>query len=561
MPDARRPTIQTDVFSHGEGSMERPGNPTRRPPDGGSGKFGRMFPQLDHLEVDERALIELGLAMNEGAASTDPDGDNAGVAAGFTYLGQFIDHDITFDPTSLKERRVDPLALENFRTPALDLDSVYGGGRAVQPYLYCRRPDDTDLFEIGQTVPWKVRGDRTLRALPPFPNDLPRARSGLAIIADPRNDENLIVAQLHLAMLKLHNRVVAGIRRDEIDVKDIPGESVFDRARRLVVWHYQWVVVHDFLGRLIDRDVLRAELTSETTIYDDATYPFIPVEFSMAAYRFGHSMVREAYDFNRVFGFGPDAVTPATLSLLFRFSGRSGSRSGDGTDPVPIPSDWIIDWRRFFDFGRLLDGAPRPTLSRRLDPLLAPTLFRLVNVGNPASDDPADRSAALPVRNLVRGQRAGLPSGQSVAAHYGIRPLGPGHLGDDSPAGRVLRAHGLLEQTPLWFYVLKEAEVLGGGQMLGPVGGRIVAQVFAGLLRNDPDSYLSAPDGWQTTLFPDADITMPRLLQLAGDVNPLGDRPLVGPGGNRPFAIPQTARPVVAVQGAGYANVLARRRP
>ena len=91
------------------------------------GKFGRMFPKLEPLIIDDDPLFELGTAMKD-AAPTDTAGDNPDIPGGFTYLGQFVDHDITLDLTPLDQQTADPLATQNFRTPALDLDSLYGPG-------------------------------------------------------------------------------------------------------------------------------------------------------------------------------------------------------------------------------------------------------------------------------------------------------------------------------------------------------------------------------------------------------------------------------------------------
>ena len=145
------------------------------------------------------------------------------------------------------------------------------------------------------------------------------------MIGDPRNDENLIVAQTHLAFLKFHNRVMdtlpqgAGNSGDE--------DRPFGRARRTVRWHYQWLVLNDFLPRVLDRAVLNDIRNNGRRFYDfDAApfggRPFMPLEFSVAAYRLGHSMVRETYDYNRTFnGLGPPALSDATLGLLFAFTG------------------------------------------------------------------------------------------------------------------------------------------------------------------------------------------------------------------------------------------------
>ncbi|MGE3912836.1 MAG: heme peroxidase family protein [Chloroflexota bacterium] len=500
------------------GHLPRRGEYLDRGAPATSGKFGRMF-DLPPCEPSDRALVELSKVMFESAdEATSTEGDNSAVPAGYTYLGQFIDHDITFDPTSLQEQRIDPNALENFRTPALDLDSVYGGGPGVQPFLYRRAPDDTDLFEIGQTAPSKSGGDQSVRALPPLPHDLPRTAHGLALIADPRNDENLIVAQLHLAMLRFHNQIVRSFKNGSLPREYPFSMSVFDEARQTVVWHYQWVVVNDFLRRIVDDRVLDEELRRTETIYDGVQYPYMPVEFSMAAYRLGHSMVRDVYDYNRVFR--PGGVAPATLGLLFRFSGRSGARRSADPEPTPIPTDWVIDWERFFQF----PGKPAPNLSRKLNAKLAPTLGQIPNVGNPHSPDPVEQAGNLALRNLFRGRRAGLPSGQTVAKHYGVNGLHPDQIGDNSPDGKVARANNLHLDTPLWYYVLKEADVMGKGKHLGPVGSRIVASVIVGLLKRDPLSYLNRRTPWQPTL-PTAgqphQLKMSDLLAFAGAVNPL----------------------------------------
>ena len=167
------------------------------------GKFGRMFPSLRPLSASVESLTELGQAMLDNNTE-DSAGDNVSVPAGYTYLGQFIDHDITLDTTALQEILVDPLAVRNFRTPMLDLDSLYGSGPEVQPYLYDLA--DSELFLIGLTNESSGGGDPDVPTK--LPNDLPRVPSTLAVIGDPRNDENLIVAQLHLAFLKFHNKIV-----------------------------------------------------------------------------------------------------------------------------------------------------------------------------------------------------------------------------------------------------------------------------------------------------------------------------------------------------------------
>lgn len=482
-----------------------------------TGKFGRMFPSLQPLEPPEESLRQLAAAMVD-ANPNSRDGDNPDVPAGYTYLGQFIDHDITFDTTSLQETRIDPLAVVNFRSPMLDLDCVYGAGPVAQPYLYQRatptNPGAGFLFEIGRTQ--RGGGDPSID--PDKPNDLPRGPNKFALIGDPRNDENLIVQQLHLAFLKFHNKVVAGMHDGTIPRDSPLRKSVFEEARDLVIWHYQWIVLNDFLPRLIDKKVLKDVRNNGRDFYrfEDHDHPYLPVEFSGAAYRLGHSMVREEYDYNRVFSLPPQGGLPSgSLRLLFNFTGLSG----DG-NAVPTPSDWIIDWRRFFDL-----GDREPGLSRKLDPFTAPMLANIPAVPKPFS---------LPERNLIRGLRLRLPPGQSIARFMGLTPLAPNEVAS-GPDGAVAKEHNLHVESPLWYYVLKEAQIQGNGRHLGEVGSRILAEVFVGLLEADSSSFLVRRPTWTPTLGKTEGVFgMADLIQFVGDVNPIGDAPTPPPGGSGP---------------------------
>ncbi|MBV6625783.1 MAG: peroxidase [Rivularia sp. (in: Bacteria)] len=466
-----------------------------------TGKFGRMFPRLRAFTPSIGSLTELGEAMND-VDSDSVEGDNKHVPAGYTYLGQFIDHDITFDTTALQEVLVDPLAVRNFRTPRLDLDSVYGGGPKTQRYLYQVR--ENDLFLIGKTNSQPGGGDASIPT--ELPNDLPRASSKLAIIGDPRNDENLIVAQTHLAFLKFHNKVVKGIKDGSIQPLSSTDKSVFEQARELVIWHYQWIVLNDFLTRIIDVSQLEIALHKGRKFFRFREEPFIPVEFSVAAYRLGHSMIRANYDFNRVFTPRPGGVTPASLQLLFQFTAESGNS-------VPIPSDWIIDWRRFFEID---DNVP-VNFSRKLDPFLVEPLKMIPNIPEPRS---------LAVRNLLRSRSLGLPSGQSVARFMRFKPLSKAEIctGTD---GLVAEKHNFHIESPLWYYILKEAQIQQQGNRLGQVGSRILAEVFVGLLKADSSSFLACNPNWQPTLPAKnpGTFTMSDLLNFVGDINPIGSGP------------------------------------
>ena len=472
---------------------------------GPSGKFGQMFPKLAPLRSSDDALDELSRVMLDTKPSSQ-DGDNTHIPVGYTYLGQFIDHDISFDPTSLQETLIDPQALRNFRTPQLDLDSLYGAGPVGQPYLYQRDPGPrritSDLFLIGKTNTKPGKLDPTLRTELPF--DLPRGPEGVALIGDPRNDQHLIIAQMHLAFLRFHNQVV------KKPPYHIPPALRFETVRKLVMWHYQWIVLKDFLPWLLDQSQLDRVLTDGPQFYRPAGESFIPVEFSAAAYRFGHSMVREDYDYNRVFTSRRGGKEPATLKALFNFTGFFG----DGQS-TPIPSDRIIDWRRFFK----LDARVEVGFSRKIDPFLAPQLHTL-----PKVPEKIPMVQSLARRNLQRGQRLSLPSGQNVAQALRLPALKPEEIGR-GPDGQVAKKHGFDVETPLWYYILKEAQVRGESQRLGPVGSRIVAEVFVGLLERDSESFLACNPQWKPIL-PSKQkdhFTMEDLLRFIGDLNPIDD--------------------------------------
>ena len=478
----------------------------------GPSRFGKMFQDLEPFRPSDDALIDLGRAMIE-TRPTDPAGNNSNIPAGFTYLGQFIDHDITRDNTEGFPPLENPELIEQGRRITLELDSLYGQGPRRNPDLYEPGfPRQRAVFRLGSTTPVKGFGpaldrDFVLR------NDLPRMSGRIAILGDDRNDENTIVAQTHVAFLKFHNRVIDRVIQGE-DEDDRRGTR-FSRAKRRVAWHYQWLVLNDFLPNLVDPNVLEDIKANGRSFYkfDRDPFdgePFMPLEFSAAAYRLGHSMVREQYNFNSVFSDPlqvPGAVTPATLELLFQFTGKGGMR-GEPT----LPTNWVIDWRRFFP----VDDPALMDFTRRLDTRLAPKLHQLPNIkpGQPTS---------LPARNLLRGSRVGLPAAQDIAEAMNVQALTPDQIasGDDS---EILREHGFHERTPLWYYILKEAEVQGDGQQLGEIGSRIVGEVFLGLLEGDPNSFLSKRPDWTPTLpsTTPGDFRMVDLLRLVNEINPIG---------------------------------------
>ncbi len=480
------------------------------------GLFGRMFPGLPAHTATDAALEELADAMLDQNPA-----DNPNVPAGFTYLGQFIDHDITLDLTSLGEKVSDPNSKVNFRSPALDLDSIYGLGPGGTPHLYER---DAVSLHIGQKLLLGTARQSPKIVVPGVVPDLPdhdlprNPLTGMAIIGDPRNDENLLVAQTHVAIMRFHNKVVDKLRAD-----GVPSHEVFERARNLVTWHYQWIVLHEFLEKLTGEiGIARRIMHEGRKFYRFRQFPFMPVEFAVAAYRLGHSMVRQVYSHN--FVFRPGGATPATLGLLFGFTAKSGQIVGSlqppGT-PLPqpvLPSNWVIDWRRFFDFGTP-PGTPNfeLNLAQTLDPFIVPALHTL------PGETPATPQSKLPFRNLKRGVMMALPSGQSIANHMGIPALKPADFGT-GPDGVVAKKHGFDKSTPLWYYILKEAEVKGGRQHLGRLGATIVAEVFVGLVQGSKNSYLSANPAFSPTLGAvSGKFTMVDLITFADTINPIGN--------------------------------------
>lgn len=384
--------------------------------------FGRLLaPEANQPE--EAKLQALATAMNENGDMSNPD---AGMPVGFVFLGQFIDHDLTLDArTTLGETPAPGAPVVNFRTPRLELDSVYLHGQGVSSFLY----DGSHRLIVGT--------DENA-------GDLPRTKASVAIIGDPRNDENLFVSQIHGLFLRLHNRYM-----DELTGGgDATGEH-FEEARRRCRHLYQRIIIDDYLPRIVDAATLGPLVESFWNgglagPVDWAAAPDMPFEFSAAAFRFGHSQVRDFYQINETEAAG-----------LFETGGFQ-----------PVPPERNLDWRLFFDL-----GGDDVQFARPIDTKLSSVLLNLPH--RVAEDGPV----SLPERNLVRGQLTfELPFGEDVATAWGFKPI------DRHP----LVAGANLEKTPLWFYTLAEAEALGG--KLGPVGGTIVAGTLLNAMLRDQSS-------------------------------------------------------------------------
>ncbi len=450
--------------------------------------FGYMFPEL---QLDDANLLEDSATTEEnlrrlGRVMRDPGEttiEGIPVPAIHTFFGQFVDHELTLERGSAdillsapRVLRLDEIQTKivNSRSPDLDLDSVYGPD--IDGMLPPRDPSFPAKMAIAAVEPF--------RGLPKgkdvwhdFPRLLPQ---GTPLIGDSRNDENIIVSQLHIAFLRAHNTLITYGHR-------------FEGARRLLRQHYQWIVLHDFLERIADPKIVELITHRGPRFFNPAPGSFfLPLEFSVAAYRFGHSKVRAGYgSFNELnIGGG--------LDLLFRPRRR-------------LTDDWIIEWPSF------LDPQNPKRFPRPLDPSLTPKLLELPVTTLPARD----REPNLAIRNLIRGYILRMPTGQALAGAMGIVPMTPEEIASVASRfeGQVkaLEEGRFLTKTPLWFYILAEAAFHSQGYHLGPVGSTIVAEVLIGVLRNSTDSILTDTQWRGPTLGATAGkFDLEDLLKLAG---------------------------------------------
>jgi hypothetical protein len=478
------------------------------------GMRGGILDAGDDLEAAPKALI-VDPSLNGNPTASNPYGtnpDNPTMTAGSTFIGQFVDHDITFDQTSQLGVPQNPLTSPNTRTPVLDLDSVFGGGPGIRPDLYVENADGSvgPKLKIGsggahEDVPRVPNGDGTYSAL----------------LGDPRNDENVMIAGLHCAHILFYNRVL-----DELDSLDLSGfptaqnsqdtpYDAFLRARQVTQWHYQWLLVNEHLPQIAGQQVVDDVLQNGNRFYlpppGDA---FMPIEFGAAAYRFGHSMVRPSYRANFTSGTG-DSTSPTMdpfFGLVFdpsipaaEFSAPPSFDREDLLGGFPAPRRYI-GWQTFFDLG---DGQVKN--NKKVDTTISSVLFTLPL---PAIAPHTQTSpTVLPQRNLLRQLTWSLPSGQAIAAAIGSTPLTGTYLADIRQVYKPFAT-----STPVWYYLLAEAKATTNGLHLGPVGARIVTETLIGLLRADPNSYLSNNQRFHPFLGTD--------LQLGPNVNPniAGDR-------------------------------------
>jgi hypothetical protein len=407
--------------------------------------YGRLFPDLPPFAADEQFLYALGRAggLCDCGDAEDSDQSLGTEAAGWPFFGQFVAHDITADRSAVRSH-VDPSRLRNARSPQLNLECLYGDGPVGHPFLF-RRDDPAKLLTS------------------PDGCDVLRNAEGTAIIGDPRNDSHVLMSQMHLAFVHAHNAFV-----DRVRASGEPEAAVFDSAARELRWHYQTVVVREFLPSLIGSELTGMLIRGDRRFYRPSGQPFIPLEFADAAYRYGHSQIRHTYRLS-----AGSAAVPIFPDLI-------GFR--------PIAPEHRVDWTRLFDTA----GAPPADRAKKIDGRLVGSLIALPVVITGACE--VEELHSLAVRDLERGHAVGLPSGEAVARLIGEAPLTADEVG--------ARAAGWPGETPLWYYILREADVRHAGNQLGAVGARIVGEVLVGLLDLDPSSVRRAPADWS----PDASL-------------------------------------------------------
>ena len=328
------------------------------------GRYGRMF-DLPALEADDELLHRIG-AAGGFCDGGDCLGD-AKVEAGWPFFGQYVAHNLTADRSPLRAH-VDVTTLINVRSPRANLESLYGGGPTGTPFMYSRN-DPAKLLEND--------------------GDLPRNQEGFALIGDPRNDVHTFMNQMQVAFIRAHNLLVDRLRDDGCAESEL-----FNEARRALSWHYQWVIVNDFLPGLVGPEIVDQVLGEGARFYRPPGEPFIPVEFADAAFRYGHSQIRQLY---RIAEGGPEL---AVFPDLVGFSALGDRR---------------VDWALLFD----VPGREPAQRAKPIDGQLPRSLVELPEVITGAVDDDAYRSLAA--RDLERGEGTGLPSGESIARADGSR--------------------------------------------------------------------------------------------------------------------------------------------
>jgi hypothetical protein len=443
----------------------------------------------------------------------------------YTYFGQFVNHDISAPVGDVVTRPAPPegtgvidaglppgldrvhrasprVILANFvneQAEPLALDSLYGDGPdSADPGIRALYAPDGKRFRLGRTrrEPPEFFEEKGLKpARIHHDTDAPDIlrRDGQPLIADRRNDENLIVSQLHLALMLVHNKAVAALEGEAPDAA-----TCFARARQLVTLHYHWLILHDFLANLLSPATLATPFANRAQKLPGPR--LVPLEFTTAAFRFGHSMVGASYDFNRNFGRGGRIDRRgAKLQDLFDFTTHRNMGQPGLAETLQLPDHWVIDWNRMTRTPKGTTGA------ERIDLTFAPGMLSAMGTSEIAVH------GSILFRNLMRGFQRRIAFGQVLAEACGLEALDENQLRDALPESapgvlglrELAEELGMLAETPAWLYVLAEARHHGAGERLGPVASEIIADTIIGLMRHMPQSILNHQDGgWHPRLSP-----------------------------------------------------------
>jgi hypothetical protein len=464
--------------------------------------FGRLLSGTAAERPSRDSLNDLHLLMIDAGQN---ELDSSDAPAGFTFFGQFIDHDITLmSPRDQDEKPLTGQAsisdVINNRTPDLELDSVFGLGPEHSGSARLYR-EDYSLKTGADThdAPWDL--PREAPANPQAPS------TRQAIIGDGRNDENKLIAQIHLAFIYAYNRMLGEVMAGGGHTKGTASAT----AKVRLYQTYQYLVLNDYLPRFTKREILDKALAENAPLYKEMIdsqnngEPMMPLEFSVAAFRFGHSQVRSGYLMNTGGNAGRRLFSDADQNVAV----------SDLNGGVVIDRQLQMDMNLFFS-----DANPFPApfnRARRIDASLALPLFSLEPPGIPAasaSGNMNDNPRSLGHRNLLRGRQFDLLNGFEAAdalaaAGYPITKLTEEQLG----SGDLPLPAEVTRNPPLWFYILKEAEVQTGGVRLGDVGSAILAETFVGVLTNTRNSFLKLQGPNWTP--PDGLTTMAKLMDYA----------------------------------------------
>lgn len=473
-----------------------------------------------------------------------PQDDNTAIPAGYTYLAQLVAHDLVQNVGALPPISEFTGQLQrDYRIQRMVLDTIYGSGPSAgathfEPSRsgfgreltlrlgHVRKEEGHPAQESPPLLTGQPARD-IARGRCPFRGDTsagelgPVARHGTpdAMIADLRNDDHVIISQMTALFHEAHNAIFHKLTKRHGNAAQNIKNRIFLEARKVLAFVYRRIVVVDLLSRLLDQDIYEEYRDAKRNALDPDTLTDtrVPVEFSHAAYRFGHVMARFSYMLNAELETELQH-NPALQHLMDRSSSRR-------SDLVPLARTWLVDWSHFFDLG---DGK-HVNLSRRITPYAGKGFFtEKTSVGNEAGN----LKGGLYFLDLLRGYQAGIATVDSLIAnlspeHRNRSPLlsEPSfrqneigkwltHRPSDFSADELV---SLSTNPPLLFFVLFEAAHQQQGLRLGTLGSTILAEVFLISMKLNEDVIeqdLAMPDLLNAVFGGSSPIDMPGLINF-----------------------------------------------